>query len=204
MPKENPCVSDRTRIARELHDGIAQDLVGIGYGLDVLLANPETSLELRSHLRTLRFAVTELIDKVRREIYSLRQPESPSLSELISTSADKIISSATCTTDFDESPLGLDSELTHEVHCIAEEILRNAAVHSKAKNIHVALHQSREILELTICDDGVGGAKQSSARYGILSLQERAKAVEGTIEIQSDSNGTNVSLRIPNEIHAGQ
>jgi NarL family two-component system sensor histidine kinase LiaS len=67
-------LTDPARLARELHDGIAQDLVGVGYSLDLLLANPETSIESRAQLRALRFTVTDLIDKVRREIYFLRQP----------------------------------------------------------------------------------------------------------------------------------
>lgn len=204
MPKEHARTGDRTRIARELHDGIAQDLVGIGYGLDALLANPETSVEVRSQLRTVRFSVTDLIDKVRREIYFLRQPGGPSLSELISSSAHNLFPNVIFTTDLDEFPLKLDPELTHEVHRIAEEILRNAAVHSKAQSIRVSLNRTGENLDLNISDDGVGGATESNKRYGIPSLQERARAIDGTIEIQSDAHGTKVSLRAPIGTHADQ
>jgi signal transduction histidine kinase len=64
---------ERVRIARELHDGIAQDLVGIGYSLDVLLSEESLSNNARTEIRTTRFAVDELISKVRREILHLRK-----------------------------------------------------------------------------------------------------------------------------------
>ena len=63
---------ERVRIARELHDGIAQDLVGIGYSLDLLLSEESLSKAARTDIRSTRFAVDELIGKVRREILHLR------------------------------------------------------------------------------------------------------------------------------------
>lgn len=57
-------ISEGQRIAQELHDGIAQELVGIGYSLDLLLAQEKESSDSRSELRTLRFTVTDLIEKV--------------------------------------------------------------------------------------------------------------------------------------------
>ena len=60
------------QIARQIHDGIAQDLVALGYSLDLSLAAPELPITTRAELRTLRFEVTELIEKVRREILNLR------------------------------------------------------------------------------------------------------------------------------------
>ena len=64
---------ERVRIARELHDGIAQDLVGIGYSLDLLLSEESLSNNARTEIRSTRFAVDELIGKVRREILHLRK-----------------------------------------------------------------------------------------------------------------------------------
>ena len=63
---------ERVRLAQELHDGIAQDLVGLGYSIDSLVAAVDTPVELRAELRTLRFAMSDLVDKVRAEIFELR------------------------------------------------------------------------------------------------------------------------------------
>jgi signal transduction histidine kinase len=61
----------RVILAQELHDGIAQDLVGLGFSIDSLIASSQ-DLETKDSLRQLRFAITALIDKVRLEIHQLR------------------------------------------------------------------------------------------------------------------------------------
>ena len=64
---------ERVRIAQELHDGIAQDLVGIGYSLDLLLSDASLSNNARTEIRATRFAVDELMSTVRAEILNLRE-----------------------------------------------------------------------------------------------------------------------------------
>jgi signal transduction histidine kinase len=65
---------ERLTVARELHDGIAQDLVGIGYSLDLLMAEPSLDTSARMQIRRTRLEVDSLIAKVRREILNLRTP----------------------------------------------------------------------------------------------------------------------------------
>jgi signal transduction histidine kinase len=69
---------ERLRIARELHDGIAQDLVGLGYSLDLILADPQINNSSRAALRKSRLEIDSLISKVRMEILELRRDETPS------------------------------------------------------------------------------------------------------------------------------
>lgn len=195
-------VADRARLARELHDGIAQDLVGVGYSLDLLLANPEATVESRSQLRTLRFTVTELIDKVRREIYFLRQPFYQSLSQSIRLDAQALLPELNLTLDIDDAPLILDSDLLYEVQRMTQEVLRNIAEHAQAENVTISLHSRQDEVELLITDDGVGGAAESPTQYGLQGIRDRAMALNGSVEIQSDANGTKVSLRVPLGKHA--
>ncbi len=191
----------RVRLARELHDGIAQDLVGVGYGLDLLLANPETTVGARAQLRTLRFTVTELVDKVRREIYFLRQPSTLTLSDEIRNTAQILCTGLELRIDVDEVTLALDSELSYEIHRIAQEILRNIAAHAQATTVTISLVRAENALELHISDDGIGGAEASGTRFGIQSIRDRACAINASVEIQSDSKGTRVWLRAPLEEH---
>ena len=156
----------RARLARELHDGIAQDLVGVGYSLDLLLANPETTVEARSQLRTLRFTVTELIDKVRREIHLLRQPSTLTFSEGIKNSAQTLCAGLNLRLQLDEVALQLESELCYEVQRIVQEVLRNIVAHARATTVTISLVQATNGLELHICDDGIGGAEASNTGYG--------------------------------------
>jgi len=62
----------RVRLAQDLHDGIAQDLVALGYGVDALFAEEKDEIK-RASLRILRLDITSLIEKVRLEIFDLRK-----------------------------------------------------------------------------------------------------------------------------------
>lgn len=192
----------RARLARELHDGIAQDLVGVGYCLDLLLANPDNTVDARSQLRGLRFTVTELIDKVRREVYFLRQPSTLSLADAIRNTAQTFCTGLELRIDIDAETQPLDSELSYEIHRIAQEVLRNIAAHAQATSVTISLIQAEDVLDLRISDDGVGGAEATGTRYGIQSIRDRALAINATVDIQSDSKGTRIWLRVPIEEHA--
>ena len=99
----------RVTLAQELHDGIAQDLVGLGYSIDSLIASTQ-DLKSKDSLRTVRFTITELIEKVRQEIHQLR-----SASDLLSEN-----------TQYD---------LHFELQRVVSEILRNISEHSGASHL---------------------------------------------------------------------
>ena len=99
----------RVTLAQELHDGIAQDLVGLGYSVDSLIASTE-DLKSKDSLRTVRFTITELIEKVRQEIHQLR-------------SASDLLSEHT------------HNDLHFELQRVVSEILRNISEHSGASNL---------------------------------------------------------------------
>lgn len=194
--------SDRARLARELHDGIAQDLVAVGYSLDLLLANPDTSMASRSQIRTLRFNISELIDKVRREIYFLGQPEDLSLRKRISNCATKECSEMELQLDLEETTEDLNGNVTYEIDRIAQEILRNVANHSKADKVSVSLKETEHSIELSIGDSGIGGAEIKEGHFGMQGLQGRASAIGAHISFVSNDSGTQVLLRVPRGIRA--
>ena len=92
-------LTQRVKLAQELHDGIAQDLVGLGYGIDPLVSTEENE-DKRAHMRSLRFEINELLNKVRAEILELRESrdESPPLNsqsglqEILAKTINEIIS----------------------------------------------------------------------------------------------------------------
>jgi NarL family two-component system sensor histidine kinase LiaS len=197
-------LADRARLARELHDGIAQDLVGVGYSLDLLLANPDTPINSRSQLRTLRFTVTELIDKVRREIYFLRQPSTLSLGQSIGSAAEVLCADLELILNIDEIAFCDDSERSHEIYQISGEILRNIVLHARATKVTLSFRSSSEMIDMSITDNGIGGAAVSDSHFGMLNIQERTNLLRGLIEFTSDSGGTRVCLQIPIENHANR
>ena len=103
----------RVILAQELHDGIAQDLVGLGFSIDSLIATSQ-DLKVKDSLRQLRFAVTSLIDKVRLEIHQLRT--SP---ELISSEADV--------------------DMNYQLLRVLSEVLRNVSEHAHASHLSIQI-----------------------------------------------------------------
>jgi signal transduction histidine kinase len=103
----------RVILAQELHDGIAQDLIGLGYSLDSLIATTR-EVKTKESLRALRFTITELIEKVRQEIHQLR-----SASDLLE----------------DNTQLDHHFELLR----VVSEILRNVSEHSGASNLSLEI-----------------------------------------------------------------
>ena len=103
--------TERVALAQELHDGIAQDLVALGFSIDALIAL-SVDLEIKSSLRQLRFAVTGLIDKVRSEIHSLR-------------SGAESLASAT------------DTDITFELQRVFLELIRNVQEHAHASTLKI-------------------------------------------------------------------
>jgi len=184
---------ERVRIARELHDGIAQDLVGIGYSLDVLLSEESLSNNARSEIRTTRFAVDELISKVRREILHLRKISSAPLNIALQNLAEELLTQCEVTMRLEEVPL---VESAHsELVLIATEILRNCSAHSRATHIGINLYPVNNRTCLEVIDNGIGGAHVKDGHYGLSGIIERVHALGGSLTIES-IEGTRIAILI--------
>jgi len=103
----------RVILAQELHDGIAQDLVGLGFSIDSLISSSQ-DLHTKDSLRQLRFAITELINTVRLEIHELRTS-----TDLLSGQADK--------------------DVSYELLRVLSEILRNVSEHAQASHLSIQI-----------------------------------------------------------------
>ena len=184
---------ERVRIARELHDGIAQDLVGIGYSLDVLLSEESLSNNARCEVRTTRFAVDELISKVRREILHLRKISSAPLNIALQNLAEELLTQCEVTMRLEEVPL---VESAHsELVLIATEILRNCSAHSRATHIGINLYPVNNRTCLEVIDNGIGGAHVKDGHYGLSGIIERVHALGGSLTIES-IEGTRIAILI--------
>jgi len=189
--------AERIRLAQELHDGIAQDLVGVGYSLDLLLAAPQTPVDTRIQLRTLRFTITEIVEKVRREMFQLRQPLPLPLGQQIHTDALSICQGLALTLAISEVPLPDESEKAFEIGRISAELLRNVVMHARATSVHIGLSSDGDMINLQVSDDGRGGAEESASRHGLAGIQERAERISATFNLKSDASGTHACLRVP-------
>ncbi|MEI6843796.1 MAG: histidine kinase [Actinomycetes bacterium] len=188
---------ERIKLAQEIHDGIAQDLVGVGYSLDLLLGAPDTSPLIRTELRTVRFAVTELIDKVRREMYELREPLGSTLAQELHSLIQKYSSSIEITTDIDPQELRIPREYEYEIARIAGELLQNIVRHSGATCASLTFIQSGASLDLYVSDNGDAEKSSEINTLGLAGVRERAENIYANFEIEITTSGTHAHLSIP-------
>ena len=173
------------QIARQIHDVIAQDLVALGYSLDQSLGAPELPASTRAELRTLRFAVTDLIEKVRREILNLRNI-SPDLRELaIAICGDRL------------GEVDLAIPLDRSLNPIIVELLRNATKHSGASVINLRSYQEQAFTVIEVSDNGIGGVEMKTDRFGLVGLAEAVAEVSGQIEFVNLTPGLVIRVSIP-------
>ena len=185
----------RIELARDLHDGIAQDLVALGYELDLLLGATESTVQSRREIRALRFKIDDLIAKVRREMYALRDPEVTTFQEALSDIVEEICGDLEVTQTI--SNFSIPNSYQSELKAIATELLRNAKVHSRASHIEVLLKGVENRTYLEVSDNGVGGAQVNTSRLGRLGLvgvKERVEQLHGQFEIISTENGTRIKV----------
>ena len=173
------------QIARQIHDGIAQDLVALGYSIDQSLSAPELPNSTRAELRTLRFAVTELIEKVRREILNLRSTL-PDLAD----EANSICGNRLGTLDL-AAPVG------KLIQPIVIELLRNAAEHSGASVINLSARSDEALTVIEVSDNGIGGVEMKPDHYGLIGITEAVAELSGKIDFINLAPGLLIRVSIP-------
>ena len=168
LPKRSPiylpdAIEERTRIARELHDGIAQDLAAIGYALDAEIGRSDTTEHSRKSLRGIRAQVTLLNSKVRNEIFQLRSPRTPEPHTQLERSLEFIGISFSLEGQLPTTEVGL------ELFKIIQELARNAKEHGAATNISITCTPTR----VTIKHNGQNDDTKKEGRLGIQGITER-------------------------------
>jgi signal transduction histidine kinase len=192
---------ERQRLAREIHDGVAQELVMVGYGIDNALATlPDTAQETGEELRTLRHEVTRVITELRLSLFELRSEvdRHGGLTAAIAEYARTVGSSAGLRVhlSLDESTARLPAAIEAELLRIAQEAITNARKHAGAQNLWVSCEVDPPFARIEISDDGRGiNPERSDGRYGLAIMAERAERIRGALEITPrDSGGTSVAV----------
>lgn len=154
---------ERARIARELHDGIAQELAAIGYCLDAEIGRSDTSLASRKSLRQIREQITALNSTVRNEIYLLRDPRtlSPQEKLLQSLSAMDI--------EFSISGILPNTDTGVDLFKTLQELTRNSIEHARASHVEILI----ELEKITFQNDGEAKEIAPAIGLGLVGLKER-------------------------------
>jgi signal transduction histidine kinase len=199
-------LGERNRIAREIHDTLAQGYVGVSVQLEVLsellrMNKPEAAAK---HLDLTRGYVREGLAEARQSIWALRSQDSgeTTLPVLLRRMVEAEVGHE-LETNF--SLFGayrpMPAETEREFLRVAQEAIHNVKKHSAARHLFVQLEYGPGEIALEVRDDGrgfVAGEKLEPmpGHYGLIGMKERAAAIGGTLEVSSEpGEGTTVRLR---------
>jgi NarL family two-component system sensor histidine kinase LiaS len=187
--------TERIKIAQELHDGIAQDLVALSYSLDLLLAAADTSATTRIELRNLIFSVSGMIARVRDEIFNLRSDNSGSLESSLRTLIADSHSAVELKLELENCK---HTEVIQEqILAISRELLRNSIKHSGASVIEITIQKSQNGSTYSYRDNGKGIDPLTPSGYGTRGIKERCTSIESELTVTSNELGTNYFISIP-------
>lgn len=195
---------ERSRVARELHDGISQIIIGVRYALEnakrrFAKGDERAAETLDKGIENLSLAAQE----VRRISRDLRPgvlddlglgPALKTLSEDFATRTG--IDVAFSTVVFSNR---LDQEAKIALYRIAQEALTNIERHSGATEVSIDLRGHRRGATLRIRDNGHGANKQTRAAQGLglRNMQERVEQLEGNFSFKSSAQGTTIEAMVP-------
>jgi len=206
--------TERTRIARELHDDVSQQLAGLSITLSNLRrrlgARPAVE-DVQAELSSLQHRTIELAASVRHVSHHLHPgllQHSGLVAALTAHCADVERQTGlrvSLHADNDFAEIAPESSLC--LYRVTQEALRNTVTHARARRADVRLSRSDEDAEIAIGDDGRGfdvtTAGRASGGLGLLSIHERVRLAGGTVSIVSGpGEGTTVQVRIPIAAHA--
>lgn len=195
---------ERQRLAREIHDGVAQEVASLGYLVDDVLLDTGPSPHRASLLR-LRTEITRIVDELRLSIYDLRIDviRETGLGTALSNYVRQVGTQTDLTVHLtlDEGPVRLHPYAEAELLRIAQEAITNARKHAHAKNLWVTCRVAPPTASLTIRDDGDGLHPKRSGAYGLDIMRERASRLGATFDIVScpgelSATGTVVTVTI--------
>lgn len=200
---------ERGRVARELHDGISQILVGIRYALDV--TRRQLGADAREVPKMLDTGIENLagaIQEVRRISRDLRPGVlddlglGPALKALTEDFKTRTGINAQFSTVVFRNRLSSDAKIA--LYRVAQEALTNIERHAQASDVHVDVRGSRRGAVLTVRDNGIGLTE--SARHvpqtglggmGLRNMQERVEQLGGQLLVTSHRGGTTIEARVP-------
>jgi signal transduction histidine kinase len=206
-------VSERTRIARDLHDTLLQSYQGLllrFQSASKLL--PDRPLEAKDRLDNAIDQAAAAITEGRDAVQGLRSSafETNDIANAITAIAQELTSASTVDApaidvDVEGTPRKLKPVVRDEAYRIASEALRNSFRHAHARRITVEIQYDKRHFRLQIRDDGKGFEQdivpQAAGHFGLPGMRERAEIVGGRLEVWSRVGlGTHIDLSIPGAV----
>lgn len=199
--------TERTRLAREMHDTLAKTLQGIGMSAtavaELARRDPDAAAAIAA---TLADTAQQAAAEARALIVDLRTDDLDlPLADALRDAVEHWAARNQVEVAFSADVCGgLSPSARYELFCILREALRNAHEHGGATHLAISLCDGEEV-ELTIRDDGAGfdvpddlAELTDGGHFGVVGMQERAASVGGTLEVSSRrGRGTTIRVRVP-------
>lgn len=194
---------ERNRLAREIHDTIAQDLSAIAFQLEAaeaLLAQQTDPERVRRSVTAALDLTRKGLEEARRSVLDLRA--APLEGRTLPAALAALAAEAGPSVSFESSPASVPLPPAVEVglYRIAQEALQNALRHAAAAQVFVRLEISSDRVRLTVQDDGKGFPDEgaSTSRFGLVGMQERARLLGGSFQVESSPGaGTRITAEVP-------
>ena len=201
-------LAERTRLAREIHDTLAQGFVGISLQLEAasgeLKRSPESA---QQRLEMAHKMVRSSLAEARRSVWDLRPQalEHGSLTSALSEIARQVTEGTSVSAEvrLQGKPRKLPDRVERNLLRIGQEALSNALTHARPSMVIIELSFDRKLVRLKVTDDGCGFESQtpfsaSSGHFGLTGMQERVDQIRGQLEVRSSpGNGTEVNAAVP-------
>jgi signal transduction histidine kinase len=188
-------VEERRRLAREIHDGIAQEVASLGYIVDDLSARAEDD-QTRSDLRQVREELTRIVSELRLSIFDLRSDVQPAagLGAALTSYVRSVGTGSGLTVHLvlDESAFRLPIEAETELLRIAQEAITNARKHARARNLWVTCRVDPPRAFLRVADDGRGLGTARADSYGMEIMRERSTRLGAAFTVRNRVGGGTV------------
>jgi PAS domain S-box-containing protein len=197
-------LDERTRLAREIHDSLLQQVTGIALQLRATVPNlgdaPHATVESIRHIVEL---ADSTIRDARRAVWDIRAPVLAQKGLLVALEEEvrRAASGIHLAFAVKGTPTALSPPVEDTIFRIGQEAVVNAAKHSGAGTISVVLAFRPRSVQLTVVDDGRGfrvdaDGRTHGGRWGLLGMHERAKRIGASIAVRSaEGKGTTVELR---------
>jgi len=201
-------VNERNRLARELHDSVAQAL----YGITLFAKASQRKITdqkddvIKDQMKTIQATALDALREMRLLLFELRPPqvESKGLIPALIARLEAVEERSGLTVNFSmDGNLNIVNPIQDTLFLLAQEALNNSLKHSQASTLTVVLRSNSSGTELIISDDGIGfntDILQCNSGMGMISMKERVMQIGGEIQINSSpGEGTSVIVKVPNE-----
>lgn len=192
--------AERVRIARDLHDGVVQDLAGASFAVSAVARTPEVPDTARETLESAAVSLRTSLRALRSLMVEIYPPElhadglGAALDDLLAPAAAAGISATASVTGVE----GASDDTVALVWRVAQEAVRNAMRHSGARTLAVAVDRVDDDLVLTVTDDGRGFDTQrrhGEQRFGLRGLTSLIAEAGGRLDVRS-APGAGTTIRL--------